>query len=122
MTPEETLLKAAEDIGEHGHNKQTYFGGNGHWSQGPACAFGAIARTQPERYMRAIGNGGFVLNEEVEKSAAAKLLAEQIRRDYPDLIPNNDGADFLAVIQYNDHPSTSAEDVILTMKKAAHHG
>ena len=101
MTPEELLLKAADDIAENGHHKGSYFAGEGR--TGAACALGALDRaawgaTRGVRYSYATER---VLSE------AIGLLVKQCGSG---LIP-----------RWNDAPGTTAEDVILTLKKAANH-
>lgn len=120
MSPQETLLKAAESIAEHGHAKESYFEGRADdWETNPACAYGAMARTNPEKFMYSDGYAprGFVQTDVIDRTPAADLLAEQIRREHPEFIKDST---YTTITYFNDRPSTTGEDVILMMKKAAH--
>lgn len=110
MTPEETLLAAANDMAEHGMCKGTFFAGpfsSGQSTaerQGAACAMGSIAR---------VSNS---LEDIAHNAATRKLAATIVNR-----IPSTPGLiSYDVVSNYNDNPSTSAEDMILMMKEAAH--
>ena len=117
MTPEETLMAAAEDIAEHGHHKGGYFKQTASVSErlsAPACAYGAMARV-----VGLVTYGGLTYDISTLGPAAEKL-AEQIRRDGPVLLCRNaQFDDFAAITYFNDRPTTTGEDVILMMKKAA---
>lgn len=99
MTPEEILLKAADDIATNGHYKGNYFAG-GDRANGPACALGAIDRATYGRGLRTDFHPSPLL------ASALHLLAKEI------------GVSNIA--DWNDAPETTAEDVILAMKRAAH--
>lgn len=113
MTPEEALLAAAEDQAKYGHGKGAYFsvavadGDRDAWETAPACSLGSISRVTQAHRHTLTGNYG----------SATRLLAEQIRRERPDLTVLDD---YGVVSRFNDQENTSAEDVILMMKKAAH--
>lgn len=115
MTPEETLIAAAEDMAKYGQAKETFFdskpmpNGRYDWKTAPACAMGSLARVSG-------GVQGEGIVNDVQDGGAVHLLAEQIRRD--GLMPEY-ADDYQAVTGFNDRDSTSAEDMILTMKRAA---
>lgn len=111
MTPEEVLALAAEDMATHGMTKRYYYGEGREDDDrtiAPACAYGSIHRTLAQR--------GLVDSEIVDPTdplilQAAHLLAQTIRRP---------GNIFQVITAYNDADTTTAEDMILTMKRAAH--
>lgn len=123
MTPQEILLAAAEDLAKHGHNKQNFYGtpppGKGPESA-PACAMGSIARVMEAPR---VWNGYATLD--ISSHPAVHLLAEQIHREMPGWVPGSDDYvtvatfNYVTVATFNDLPSTTGEDVILAMKKAA---
>lgn len=109
MTPEENLLAAANYLSEHGHHKEAYFEGMGcapldvsseglakgdreKYNGRPACAMGALYIT-------------------AENYSVLMEAAEMLNRAIPD-------SGSFSVPGWNDMRSTSAEDVILTMKRA----
>jgi hypothetical protein len=114
MEADDTLMRAAEDIAQHGHAKETFFESTAErkWMTAPACAVGAIARVTGHASK---GNG--IVREEIFNHEAVKKLAAMIRSKSKDLA----GAeDYVAVTGYNDDDRTTAEDMILMMKEAAH--
>lgn len=115
MTPEETLAKAADDLATHGHAKETFYDSTSRqdWVTAPACALGAIARVTGHA-----SKSQGIVREEIFTSEAVKKLAATIRRGLPELFAEAD--DYATVTGYNDHKDTTAEDMILTMKEAAH--
>jgi len=127
MTPEEVLLKAADDIAERGHAKSVFYdckldgGTKAAWETAPACALGAIGRTL------AVTKSGELAPcaiEDLENHEAVRRLAASILTHRSDLIRLRvDGGDCYDVItEFNDMPETTGEDVILAMKRAAHDG
>lgn len=113
MTPEEHLLKAAEDMAEHGQAKESFFAPGQRWETAAACAIGSIARSGN------LTRDGGIVKEGACGSPAVRLLARQIRLEHPAYDIHDD---YQAVTLYNDADSTSAEDMILTMKRASQHG
>jgi hypothetical protein len=113
MTPEELLLKAADDIAQQGHHKETFYKNCPY--KGPACAYGAMFRAAGMSKRMMDGT----LREPV-RSAAVKL-AEQIKAANP-LFALSGGDEWDVVTSFNDHDNTTGEDVILAMKEAAHRG
>lgn len=109
MTPQEVLVKAAAAIAEHGHIK----GGYGSIHSG-FCAVGAI------RYAAC---GGTLLskvhdaNADEVVQAAELLLVEELEGsgEYR-WAPSVE----VVVPLFNDANATTAEDVMLMMKRAAH--
>lgn len=103
MTPEENLLAAAEYISENGHIKGYFYpkkeDGSSFTTEEaraqklPACAIGAIYITSGDRH-------GYVAFEAGQK--LSRYLGQ------------------LVVPVWNDHKDTTAEDVILALKGAAH--
>lgn len=118
------------------------------WRTSSACAFGSIARSaglvtprgivDPKvntvpgadssfayNYMNTVpGADGSLAYDymnyiNMEELPAARLLAAQIRQEVPAFIHNP--SDYETITSFSDHPSTTAEDVALMMKKAAHH-
>lgn len=122
MTPDEILLKAADDLARYGHAKQTFFESTDDrkawWQEASACALGAIARAAGE-----VGVTGVVSDpmgpDTSVRHAAVRKLAESIRSRSP--IMNRFGTtdDYITITSFNDAGSTTAEDVILAMKTAA---
>lgn len=115
MTPEETLIKAADDLATHGHAKGTFYNPSGaqSWETASACALGAIARVTGYA-----SKGQGIVRDEIFTSEAVHKLAATIREKggkYANL-----GDNYCTVTGYNDDDHTTAEDVILTMKEAAH--
>jgi hypothetical protein len=115
VTPEEILIKAAEDLATHGHAKEVFFDSTARsaWQGAPACAYGAMAR---------VGNwvqeNGTVTDLYEDTFAeAARRLASVIRGKVDALSVADD---YQAITGYNDADTTTAEDMILMMKEAAH--
>lgn len=109
----ELLIGAAEYISENGHTKDTYFGsrapGDGYLDfeeavdrKLPACARGAI---NAARILKGKASVASIF-------AAEHLLSESI-------LP---GPGLINIARWNDNPETSAEDVILALKKAGTDG
>ncbi|MFF8831346.1 hypothetical protein [Streptomyces sp. NPDC015131] len=121
MNDTDILAEGAEYIAEHGHVKGKYFADDvlSPYGTPAACAMGAMAAANR--------NG----NWETLENAKEKL-AKQIKLDFPDFIKGSHTLaqervgvliDPHAVIAvWNDDPDRTAEEVILTMKKAAHDG
>ncbi|MGW6255444.1 DUF6197 family protein [Streptomyces sp. NPDC055085] len=112
MTPEDLLLAGADYIAEHGHHKGAFFlgamaDGRSAYKQAaenhgkPACAIGAI-------------NAAAWANESRRDEAweARALLMQHLNPRFPACV---------GVPDWNDAPERTAEDVILAMKRAAHH-
>lgn len=112
MTPEEALLKAADDLAEHGGCKGVFIADREHPDTSPACAMGAIARATGQ-----ITLDGLV-GPDVGQGEAVRMLAQQIRGGF---FPVKPGHAFNIVASFNDSDTTTTEDVILAMKKAANH-
>ena len=93
MTPEEILAKAAELLSERGHCK-----GELQDPSGRLCMMGALLTA-------AFGAVRFVHTLHVSPNFTAYQTA---------LLRLGE------VTLYNDHPTTTAEDAILTLKRAAH--
>jgi len=121
MTPEELLEKAAEDIAKHGHAKRTYSEGPDEMT-GPACAYGAMTRAATGGSTDYSNLPSLSMEAKELVDQAALLLSQTIRsynrRYAPPLVGLGDS--FRTVTHYNDAPGIAAEDVILTMKRAAH--
>lgn len=118
MTPEEILLKAADEIARYGHTKDAFFHCHQEheWATARSCAVGAIARVSG----KTTPDGPFVpeVDDSVLTSEPVKLLAATIRekgRGTP-------GTSFDTIVHFNDSKETTAEDVILMMKEAAQRG
>lgn len=110
MTPEEVLEKAAQALAEKGHCK-----GNFGDDEGRMCAVGAI------RYAVSGSRGVYLASlsrpgDRELTDLAIQLLGKEIEsrvdtpQGYYDYVP-----------LFNDRPSTTGEDVILMMKRAANH-
>jgi hypothetical protein len=110
MTPEELLLKAADEIARTGHCKGMYYTG-GDERTAAVCAYGAMARAASDGrtadYFGELDGPGRALVRD-----AAALLASEI---YPFV-----SDPFHIITRFNDEDSTTGEDVILAMKRAAH--
>jgi len=116
VTPEEILAKAAEDIAIHGHAKEKFYSSTSYegWQTAPACALGAIARVTGYA-----SKSQGIVREEIFESEAAKKLAATIRGKVDGFSVADD---YQTITGYNDHKDTTAEDMILAMKEAAHRG
>ena len=114
MTPEETLAKAADDLATHGHAKETFYDSTSRqdWVTAPACALGAIARVTGHA-----SKSQGIVRDEIFTSEAVKKLAAKIREKDGEYAYSDD---YSTVTGYNDDDHTTAEDMILTMKEAAH--
>ena len=94
MTPEEILIKAAELIAERGHCKGELYDNDGR-----LCMMGAM---EMATFGKTFGTTG---NDYALETAIEKVL-DEVDQSIP---------------HFNDHPATTAEDAILTLKRAAHH-
>jgi hypothetical protein len=113
MTPEELLLKAADDMAEHGHCKGSFFEDLAEWETTPSCAYGSLARVAG-----VVQPNGLIIDCRDLDPEAVKRLAAVIRPLHPH--PFVDYCDDYDVITtYNDHDSVTGEDMILAFKKAA---
>jgi hypothetical protein len=120
MTPQEALLKAAEDIEEYGLHKGGYFDCEDFTETDPAlcrpkCAMGALSAV-------IFGHPDWLLHDPVNALGglavkARKLLADAIRVEWgtPYLVE----VDFSVVTAFNDREEATAEDVARMMRKAA---
>ena len=110
-TPEELILKAADAIAEYGHMKSNY-GTKKHGF----CAMGAL------RYVTCEDDSGFFFS--TKDSPELRDLYYQAQHLLGASLPTSNGAGDMheAIVMFNDCPTTTAEDVILAMKKAANHG
>lgn len=112
MTPQELLLKAADEIARRGHAKGRFE----HQKTRAVCAYGAMtaAATDGEtaNYANFDARGG-------ELSALVGQAAQLLARSMDN--PWNSYAYHL-ITGFNDDPKTTGEDVILAMKKAATDG
>ena len=116
MTPEEILLAAAEDQAKHGNTKGSFYkadvGGLPplSWREQPACALGSIARVSGK-----VTTAGYVEESTLDREVVIRLANTIVRHTglwnkcYPGAV----------ISGFNDDPSTTAEDVILMMKRAA---
>lgn len=111
MTPQELLTKAAEDVATHGHWKGTFSQSGVPDNIAPACIYGALTRaaTGTTTCYDTADLVVWTVNPLIQQ--AADLLAKSIGRDRDT---------WYTVTQFNDADSTTAEDVILAMKRAAH--
>lgn len=127
MSPEEALLRAAEDQAEHGHCKEKFYQasyGDAAWEAAPACAYGSLSRVLGLTTTGSIASEHFDGTTSTLARASAKLGAS-IRRLNPDhpIVKSHPTSDVYNLITFfNDHSSTTGEDVILAMKTAAHDG
>lgn len=110
MTPEEVLEQAAEAIAEHGWHQGYLTSGDptapDHKDGNPErmCAVGAI------NY--AATGSAFLWSTEDDP-----MLAPRARQ----LLRKRLGGACISIPSWNDAPERTAEDVILALKKAAHH-
>ena len=113
MTPEDVLTKAAETITRRG--KAT-----GHYEDPvtrEVCAYGAMTLAATEGKTSCYSEFDFFLTPRpaLLVQQAAELLAKAVPSEFVD-------EPFAVITWYNDQESTTAEDIALAMKKAAHHG
>lgn len=130
MTPEEHLLAAADDMAQHGQAKDVFLKDPFEWETTPACAYGSLARVAGAYEVRTcIGGGGRQMAEVYISSVtpAAVKLAKHLRAKFPDLFgevvaDELRGIDdtYTVITTYNDADTTTAEDMILAFKEAAH--
>lgn len=123
MTPQEVLAKAAEVMAERGKSNGCYESNGEHAAtfgeKGSVCAYGAMTlaatdmRTSEfsELGMKFGGSVDWFERKELVNQAAA-LLARRVTNPHADL------TSFSTVTRFSDN--SSAEDVILAMKRAAH--
>lgn len=114
MTTEEILLAAAEDQAKHGNTKGRFYekgvGRPLSWREQPACALGSIARVSGK-----VTTAGFVEENTLDREVVIRLANTIVQHTglwnecYSDAV----------IASFNDDPSTTAEDVILMMKRAA---
>jgi hypothetical protein len=124
MTPDQILLKAADIIAQAGHCKGEYYQAADpgmsaeSWAQAedvaaqsaPVCAIGALRRAR----FGTAGGSHYVTNPASELGQAiARLVTVIGDPPLPDATPEG------RIIGFNDAPTTTAEDVILALKKAA---
>ncbi|GGR51498.1 DUF6197 family protein [Streptomyces roseolus] len=125
MTPEEHLLAAADDMAKHGLGKRRYLADPTQWETTPACAYGTLARVSGDYTLMTLSDDTTefarvgVDSESVE--TAARRLAKHLRAKFPDLFHGQWLNAHQVVTSYNDMPTTTAEDMILAFKEAAHH-
>lgn len=121
MTPEELLIKAAEDIATHGHWKQGYSDPMEPETTAPACAFGSLTRAATG-YTTAYAN--LDVGSGLDEGVGIKGLIEQAALLLSTQVPNRLELfePFNVITEYNDLESTTGEDMILAMKRAAHGG
>lgn len=104
-TPGETLRKAAEIMSERGHCKGALENG-----AGEVCANGAIILALKEEDGVARATMGHVFDKEYD---AFKRAADALARSL------STGWSRFRIAAWNDLPTTSGEDVILALKRAA---
>lgn len=116
MKSNELLLKAADYIARNGHYKGAFHHGGMSMPPGdlhdfarPSCVLGA---------MRVVAGREGINWTFASFVRAEKLLCEEL--GYDDYMREVEGETVAVVPLWNDDPSTTAEDVILTMKRAAH--
>lgn len=120
MTPEEILLKAANDLAENGHCKGSFYASrvsHDGWRKAPACAYGALARVTELTSDNGIVG---VIEDSRLIGPAAERLAKQIRKLFPDNSIWQTSDAYTVITTYNDNETTTAEDMILRFKEAAH--
>lgn len=98
------LGSAAAYISEHGHHKGAMFANEP--SPAPACAIGSLVACGADMGM-GLPDSAF--------SRAQHLLTNKITESY-----GGSEWEINAIADWNDDPATTAEDVILTMKRLAH--
>lgn len=120
MTPQEVLAKAAEAMSQRGKATGTYESSKDdpHFGvKGSVCAFGAMSLAATNMQSSCFAELGMYGNGAAHTAKglvnqAAELLARHIDTPGGYLEP------FSKITHFNDH--SSAEDVILAMKRAAH--
>lgn len=114
MKPRELLRKAADEIARTGHWKEKYSQPGTPEQVAPVCAYGALTRAATGGKTTVYGR-----DEHLETwhliDLAADLLAETIEGG----TRGEESPSFGIITHFNDDPSTTGEDVILMMKKAA---
>lgn len=113
MTPQEILAKAAEVMAERGKATGTYESekDDDHFGmKGSVCAYGAMTLTVTEGETSAYSDLDYTSDLRGLVNQAAALLAQRVSSALDD--------PFRIVTHFND--GSPAEDVILTMKRAAH--
>lgn len=121
MTPQEVLAKAAEAMSQRGKATGTYEStkDDPHFGvKGSVCAFGAMSLAATNMQSSCFAELGMYGNGEAVTAKglvnqAAELLARHIEGHNGFLLEP-----FAKITHFNDH--SSAEDVILAMKRAAH--
>lgn len=112
MTPQELLLKAAEEIGRTGLFKKNYSEPDVSEQIAPVCAYGAMTRAATNGAITAYP---LMPQEDADLvDQAAALLAKHVGPQPYDTILT----DYSTVTRFNDNDKTTGEDVILAMKKA----
>ncbi len=107
-TDAEVVRTAAELIRRQGHCK-----GAAVDRQGRLCLMGALAAAITDLYMTS--SGVFTpRSRDAVKEAAAAVIAAQFPERY--VISSRAG---VATVKFNDHPDTTAEEVIAVLEKAA---
>jgi hypothetical protein len=96
-----TCRRAADLIAERGHCKEVYEDADGH-----LCLSGAIRAALLEK----LGAQGIY---------SALLFPHVSYQDWEDILNAMDRVNEDSVVRFNDSPGTSAEDVILLLKRSA---
>jgi hypothetical protein len=87
--------RAAQRLKKYGWTQGTYGG-----VAGPNCLLGALSQLQADALI-------------------VSGLAEVIQEQYPDRALINVPAGFGVVVDFNDHPDTTLDDILLVLDKAA---
>lgn len=113
MNPKELLAKAAETMSKAGMAKKSYC--QDALPNSPVCAYGALTRAATCGRTADYSEIGFhATTEHIKRliDQAAELLAREINGSTsPD--------EFATITNFNDRESTTAEDMVLHMKRAA---
>lgn len=127
MTPEELIEKGIEIIERDGWHQGDLYD-RPSWVKGDTMeAYGTrvskAARTAPvcgigSLYRAALGTCATKDVADLERNANGTVLGEAVRMLHQQVVDNGFNNGFGA---FNDQPTTTKEDVVLTMKKAAHH-
>lgn len=126
MTPQELLVKAAEDIEQHGLWKKSYWDPAGEPDTAPACVWGSMSRA-------ATGSADYLMLAPLGRpanraSAETKRLIDQAGELLADhlsvigvAVPADApyGGPFTRVVTFSDDPLSDAESVVRAMRKAA---